>query len=118
MTLMEFVKEWNANHRRFIFAINDSSMVNRPTSVEIRYSAAKYQNFYSTDNWHRLIDLVDAKSRGTMYIVTDEYLFERGIIEAKLASCNHNYQERLIVGTLRWIGEEFFQSDINKNQND
>ena len=50
-----------------------------------------------------------------MYVVTDEYLFERGIIDIKIASSNHNYQERFVVGVLRWIAEEFFP---NEDKND
>ena len=111
MTLKEFAEAWNASHKRFIFSIYDNSGVGRPTSVEIRYSAAKYQDLYSTNNWYKLIDVVEAMSHGTMYIVTNEHLFERGIVEAKISSCNHNYAERLVTGVLRWIGEDYFQEE-------
>lgn len=111
MTLSEYVKAWNENHNRFIFSLNDSSGMNCPTSVEIRYPTVKYKYLYSTDNWHRLNDMVDAKSHGTMFIVSTEYLFERGIIEAKIASCNHNYSEGFVIGVLTWIGEKFFEEE-------
>lgn len=109
MTLNKFVEEWNAAHKKLIFSVYDSSGVNRPTSVEIRYTAVSFRSLYSTENWYRLIDMVDAKSHGTMVVVTSEELFERGIIEIKIASCNHNYSDRFAVGTLCWIGEEFFE---------
>ena len=44
--------------------------------------------------------MVDAKSHGTMFIISNEYLYERRVIEAKIASCNHNYEEQQIAGTL------------------
>ncbi len=79
--------------------------------MEIRNSAAKYQNFYSIDNWHLLNDMVYARSHGTMFIVTDEYLFGQRIIETKIASCNHNYSERFVIGVLKGIGEKFFEEE-------
>ena len=109
-TLGDFILDWNRSHARFIFSAQEAPATGRPTEVEIRYSAAKYQNFFSTDKWNKLKDVVEAKSHGTMYVVTDEYLFERGIIEIKVASVNHNYQERFVVGVLRWI-YEYFQNN-------
>jgi len=113
--LKDFIFDWNKSHNRFIFSAQEAPATGRPTEVEIRYSAAKYQDFFSTDEWNRLKDVVEAKSHGTMYVVTDEYLFERGIVEIKVASSNHNYQERFIVGVLKWIGEEFFPKE-DKNE--
>ncbi|MBR3180704.1 hypothetical protein IKF63_01340 [Candidatus Saccharibacteria bacterium] len=107
-TLDNFVLTSNKARNHFIFSVQEAPATGRPTTVEIRYSAAKYQDFFSTDKWVLLRDVVEAKSHGTMYVATDEYLFERGIIEIKIASMNHNYQERLVVGVLRWISEEFF----------
>ncbi|MBE6013740.1 MAG: hypothetical protein E7241_00025 [Lachnospiraceae bacterium] len=111
VNIKSFIEAWNGSHNRFIFSVYDNSGVNRPTSLEIRYSAAKYQAIFSTENWYRLVDVVEAKSHGTMYIVTDEYLFGRGIIEAKIASCNHNFDERFVVGVMTWIGEELFKEE-------
>lgn len=114
-TLSDFICEWNQTHRRFIFSAAEAPMCDRPISVDIRYSAAKYQDFYSAKQWNSLTDLVEVKSHGTMYVTTDERLFERGIIEIKVASSNHNYEERLVIGVLRWIGEEFFpQPEISR----
>lgn len=109
-TLKSFILDWNKSHNRFVFSVQEALNTSRPTEVGIRYSAAKYQNLFSTDKWNKLRGVVETKSHGTMYVTTDEYLFERGIIEMKVASSNHNYQERLIVGVLRWI-YEFFQGE-------
>lgn len=110
-TLKEFILDWNKSHRHFTFSANNSPITGRPLNIEIRYSAAKYQNFFCTNSWNKLKDVVEAKSHGTMYVVTDEHLFERGIVEIMVASSNHNYQERFIVGVLRWIGEDFFPKE-------
>ena len=107
-TLGDFILDWNKSHNRFAFSAQDIPVTGCPTGVEIRYSAAKYQDFFSTEKWNKLKNAVEMRSHGTMYVVTDEHLFERGIVEIKIASSNHNYQERLVVGVLRWIGEEFF----------
>lgn len=115
LTLKDFILDWNKSHNRFFFWSQEIPGIGRPTEVGVRYSAAKYQDFYSTDEWNRLRDVVDAKSHGTMYVVTDEYLFERGIIDIKVASSNHNYQEYHIISVLRWIGEEFFHKQ-DKNE--
>lgn len=114
-TLEKFVFDWNKAHNRFTFSTNNTPVTKRPTDIKIRCSAAKYQDIFSTDTWNKLKDVVEAKSHGTMYVVTDEKLFERGIIDIEIASSNHNYQERLIIGTIRWIGEEFFKATNNNN---
>lgn len=109
--LKDFILDWNKSHNRFVFSAQEAPVTGRPIEVEIRYSAAKYQDFFSTNKWKKLKDVVEEKSHGTMYVVTDEYLFERGIVEIKIASSNHNYQERLVVGVLRWICEKFFPNE-------
>lgn len=117
-TLTDFIHSWNQSHKQLIFSVAEAPIIIRPTSIDIRYSAAKYRDFLSAIEWSRLKKLVEAKSHGIMYVVTDDNLFERGIIEIKVASSNHNFQERLVVGVLRWIGEEFFpQRDNETNQN-
>ena len=93
MTLKEFVEAWNESHKRFIFSVYDNSGVNRPTSVEIRYPAVRYKNFYSTDNWNRLNDMVDALSHGTMFIVSNEYLYEPRSLHAIIITKNSGLQE-------------------------
>ena len=108
LTLEDFILDWNKSHNRFSFWFHGIPGTDRPTEVGVRYSAAKYQKFYSADEWNKLRDIVDARSHGTMYVVTDEFLYKRGIIDIKVASSNHNYQERHVIGVLRWIGEEFF----------
>lgn len=110
-TLKDFIVDWNESHNRFILSAQVDPARCRPVEVSIRYSAARYQDFYSTNKWNELRCLVEAKSHGTMYVVTDEYLFERGIIDIKVASSNHNYEEQLVVGVLMWIGEKFFPSN-------
>ncbi len=107
-TLKGFVLEWGEAHPRFVFALREDAATGIPLGVEIRYPAAKYHDFLSVTNWEKMRDVVEAKTHGNMYVVTDAHLFERGIIEAKLAAMNHNFQERMVVGALRWLGEEFF----------
>lgn len=107
-TLDEFVKRWNSEHARFTFTVQKVTETNRPVTVEVRYSAAKYQDTFSTKRWKRLKYTVEAMSHNTMFVVSDEYLFESGIVSIAVASSNHNYSERIVVGVLRWIGESFF----------
>lgn len=109
--LNDFILEWNQTHQHFTFSAQTAPMVNRPTSVEIRYPAVKYQKFLSDETWEKLCDLVEARSRNTMYVATNKHLFERGIIDVKIASQNHNFKENLIIAVLRWIGEEFFPQE-------
>ena len=108
LALKDFILDWNKSHNRFSFWFQEIPGTGRPAEVGVCYTAVKYRDFYSVDEWNRLRDIVDARSHGTMYVVTDEYLYKRGIIDIKVASSNHNYQERHVIGVLRWIGEEFF----------
>ena len=112
MRLKDFIARWNEGHKSIEFSLFQAPFAERPTSIEVRYSAAKYQKFYSIDRWNELKQMVDALSHGTLFVVTGEELFEKGILELKIASKNHNYQERLIIATLLWIGEELFRSVI------
>ncbi|MBP5647750.1 hypothetical protein J6X04_00435 [Candidatus Saccharibacteria bacterium] len=107
-TLNGFVHDWNKTHKYLNFSLNEAPVTDRPINVEIRYPAVKYKDVFSTETWYQLNDIVDAKSHGTMFIVTDEHLFEKGIIEAKIASLNHNYEDQRIASALTWIGEELF----------
>lgn len=111
MNLNDFINDWNEKHKRFTFSAHEIPVQGRPDSVEVRYSAARYQYFLSKQAWQRLKDCITTKSHGTMYVSTNEELFERGILEIKIASSNHNYQERFVIGTLVWIAEEFFPKE-------
>lgn len=106
-TLDAFIQDWNESHF-LTFSVNLVPATNRPANIGVRYSAAKYQEMLCHRTWNQLVDVVESKSHGTMYVVTDERLFERGIVEIVVASSNHNFQERFVTGVLRWIGEEFF----------
>ncbi len=110
-SLKDFVPEWNKSHQDLTFSYQETPVNTRPVSIEIRYPAAKYHNFLSIKAWGRLNELVETKSRDLMYITTSERLFARGIVEAKVASQNHTYQEQYIVDTLRWIGKYFFPQE-------
>ena len=117
-TLGGFILDWNEHHNRFVFSAQEVPVTGRPTEVEIRYSPAKYHRYLSIEQWDRLVAVVEAKSHGTMYVVSNEKLFRSGIVSIAVASANHNYQERIVVGVLRWIGEEFFQNEEqNKDEN-
>lgn len=108
LTLNGFVQDWNNSHDRFTFLVLETPVINKPVSVEIRYPAVEYRRFYSTEKWNELNGFVDTLSRGTMFVVSNEYLFRRGIIEIKIASQNHNYRENHVICVLKWIGEELF----------
>jgi hypothetical protein len=111
VSISEFVSKWNATHKRFTFSVCEIPVQGRPANVEIRYPAAKYQKFLSTDTWNELNNIVEMRSHHTMYVATNEKLFKRGIIEIKIASSNHNYQDRFVTSVLIWIAEHFFPQD-------
>ncbi len=113
--VQDFVHVWNSAHPKFVFLLNMIPEIKRPASVDIRYSAAKYADFYTTPAWYRLKGVVEAKSHGTMLVMSSEGEFERGIIHINIACANHNFEDRLVIGVLRWIGEEFFPNNANVN---
>lgn len=108
MRVNAFIEEWNEVCPRFLFAPRLIPKNGRPSSISVRYSAAKYHNRYSTDEWNRLCNVVEAKSHGTMFVVSTERMYENGVVEIAVAAANHNYQDRLVIGVLRWIAEGFF----------
>lgn len=113
--VLDFIHEWNIEHPKFVFLANVVPEIKRPASIEIRYSAARYVDFYSAQVWYRLKGVVEAKSHGTMLVMSSEREFECGMIHINIACANHNYEDRLVIGVLRWIGEEFFPHSDNLN---
>ena len=109
-TLEDFIEEWNATHPYFKFALNGAPTIR--LYVEMRCSRARYQKFLTAENWSKLSDVIDAKTHGNMYLMDCgiDY-FEHGCVHAVINSINHNYDERLIIGVLRWLGEQFFPQD-------
>ncbi len=113
-SIVDFISDWSKSHSRsFAFSTQVDYITGHPTEVGIRYSAAKYQKNLNAEVWDRLCYFIEVNSHGTMYVYTSEFVFERGIIDIKLSSSNHNYQERLVVGTLMRIAEEFFGVSAN-----
>ena len=104
--LEDFIKEWNTTHSHFKFALNGVPTIR--LKVEIRCSRARYQEFLTAENWNRLSDIIEAQTHGNMYLMDCgiDY-FEHGCMYAVINSVNHNYDERLIIGALRWLGEKF-----------
>ena len=112
-TLTEFVSKWNKECDHFsVTPIGDLPSM-RPIGVEVRYSAVKYRKAHPIDAWNQLNDLLEAKSNGTMYIATSERLFEHGILDIKIASENDTYREAVVIGTLKWLIDQFFASPEN-----
>ena len=108
-TLSEFVADWNNKHKHFGYAFFYGSGVKRPTGIEVRYSATKYRSFLrKAETWVKLVTTVEAMSKGTMFVVTDEWLFQRGVLEIKIASYSINYQDQCVINVLKWLGEDFF----------
>ena len=109
-TLEDFVKEWNATHSHFKFALDGTSEIG--LNVEIRCSRERYQKFLTIENWSRLSCVVEGQTHGNMYLMDCglDY-FEHGCMYAVINSVNDNYEERLIIGALRWLGEKFIPQD-------
>jgi hypothetical protein len=80
----------------------------RPTTISVRYSAARFRFFCVAEEWKNLVSMVQERSRNLLLVSTDEDRFANGIINIDVASMNHDYSDRDIIGVLRWIGEEFF----------
>lgn len=103
-TLEEFIEDWNATHSHFKFALNGVSTIR--LNVEIRCSTTIYQKFLTAENWDRLSRATQSLTRGNMYLMDCgiDY-FEHGCMYAVINSVNDNYNERMIVATLRWLGK-------------
>ena len=103
--------DWNRLNIRedikFILSVQEAPGVYLITDVDLRYDAEEYQDFLSTETWLKLNDAVESMSLGTMFIVTNERLFRRGIISIKVACFDENYQKRLVYDVIRWINDIF-----------
>ena len=107
-TLEDFVNEWNATHSHIRFALNGDSEFRLSMEVEIRCSRERYQKFLTAENWNRVSYMIEAQTHGIMYLMDCGLnYFEHGCMHAVIDSANHNYEERLIIGALRWLGEKF-----------
>ena len=107
-TLQEFVFNWNKSHKRLNFLVNYIPVIDRPTSIEIRFSTVQYRKFLTTDMWEDFKEHVRYCSHNNMYVVTNQDLYEKGVINIAVASSNHNYRECFVVSVLKWMTEQFF----------
>lgn len=109
-TLEEFIDEWNATHSYFKFVLDGVSMLR--LNVKICCSTTIYQKFLTIENWSRLSCVIEGQTHGNMYLLDCglDY-FEHGCMYAVINSVNDNYDERLIIGALRWLGEKFIPQD-------
>lgn len=106
--LQDFILDWNKSHKRFFISATEAPATGRPTKIDIRFSAARYQRLLSFDAWERLRALTEAMSHGILYVTSDSQVFTRGVVDIDVASANHNYREDTVVAVLRWICTEFF----------
>lgn len=109
-TLEDFIEEWDTTHSDFKFALDGVPEIR--LYVEIRCSTTRYQKFLTAENWNRLSCVIEAQTHGNMYLMDCglDY-FEHGCMYAVINSANDNYDERLIIGALRWLGEKFIPQD-------
>ena len=109
----DFVLKWNRRHSDLSFAIVRSCEDEKPICAEIRYSASMFTKLQSYEEWSKLIQLIEAKSRETMHVVTGRYLFEMGIIDVAIDSSGQNYRDRNVVRVLKTVGKKFYRKKNN-----
>ena len=115
MKISEFISNWNKTHTKVIFASCEAPENGRLVSVEVRFPTSEITSSGDVhEKWCCFSGPAGFKSHGTMYVVTNEELFSRGIVEFKVASLSHKYREEFVIDTLIWIGEVFF-SDKSRN---
>ena len=109
-TLEDFIEEWDTTHSDFKFVLDGVPEIR--LNVEIRCSRERYRKFLTVENWNRLSYMIEAQTHGNMYLMDCglDY-FEHGCMYAVINSANDNYEERLIIGALRWLGEKFIPQD-------
>ena len=110
MVLTDFIRGWNATHKKVVFTRIDSA-IGCVNSIEIRFSANAFKKFLTREGWDKLSSAVEERSHGTMMVSTAFRHFVRGIVEIKVASSNYNFKEEYAVSVLNWIGTELFQLD-------
>ena len=118
-SLKGFVADWNwaqSSDTDIAFSLREVPTIDHPCGISVRFKAIRYADFCSAERWEKLDKTVEAKSHGTMFVSTNQRLFEKGIIEIEVASLNHNYQERYAISVLRWIGEKLFPQDAERGK--
>lgn len=106
-TLERFVLDWNRLYKNMIFSYQKAPVTGRVTDVEVRFVMDEHSDQDGIGSWNRLADKIILKSHGTMFVATNRYLFEAGIIGIKVASQSKDYQEQRIIETLDYIGRAF-----------
>ena len=112
--IVAFVDEWNKNHKKDVIFIIHGTDGDCLSGISIRYVAAKYRKACNHENWERFKLIIETKSHETIFPVTGENFFERGIINLLVACQNHTYKTSNIISTLEWIGKDFFPSLLEK----
>ena len=104
--LIAFISAWNSEHKDIkFFAGTEGGSV---YGIHVRYTAVRYRDVCTHDNWERMNAVVQLKSHSTIWTVTGEDLFFKGIIDFAVACCNHNYNVKNVLAVLKWLSEAFF----------
>ena len=107
MLIKDFIEEFNKQKKGLEFGLQTIEGTGKPTVVEIRYNSVRFKKNLTSQDWKMLLLELETRSKNSFYIVTDQFLFERGVMAAKIASCNHNFSEERVVNCLKFLVEFF-----------
>lgn len=103
-TIKSFIGDWNRLHGDFMFSATYVPVSDRPDTITVRFDADKYQ--HKKSEWYLVANSISERSKETMFLASNEYMLEKGIIRIEIACASKRYREQNIIETLRWLTKD------------
>lgn len=104
LSIAEFVKQWNEDGGHAVkYCLVQGEGVILPSTIEARFPPRNQA--YEPGAFWEFMEEVERKSHHAMYVVDDERLFYRGILDLKVNPSVPCRCETAIENVLKWIEE-------------
>ena len=94
-----FTCDWNQDSQDVMFTSVSNPETGRVSTIEVRFAPLEGAEY----DWEEICGQVGSLSRYNMIVGSEPEMIGYGIIDLKVASMKHNYDEGVIIGVLRWL---------------
>lgn len=99
-TLREYVRGINRDSNYFAAMIHENE-AGVPFDISFRFTrTACNSDLYKEEKWNEFTNLVETRSKKTMFVRSTPWEYTNGIIEYGINPKNHDFKEERIIDTL------------------
>lgn len=103
--IQEFTEAWNREHEHLKFSVIEDQWTGRPNLIGVRFDPAIYSVGSDPEYWLDLADWIEDESNWLCYVDNQPELAQQGILDIRVSSLKHNYDDDTIIDMLSWLGE-------------